>query len=75
MPISALKKRGHQQLIGELRNHLPEGTLYQDPDFVTDRPERFFVFRVGARRPPSATHEEVPYAVAVVIDSLKSRAT
>jgi GTP-binding protein Era len=71
VPISALKQRGTKQLIGELRKHLPEGTLYQDPDFVTDRPERFFVAELVREAAIRNTHEEVPYAVAVVIDSFE----
>ena len=71
VPISALKQRGTKQLIGELRKHLPEGTLYEDPDFVTDRPERFFVAELVREAAIRNTHEEVPYAVAVVIDSFE----
>jgi len=71
VPISALKKRGTKQLVSELRKHLPEGTLYQDPDFVTDRPERFFVAELVREAAIRNTHEEVPYAVAVVIESFE----
>lgn len=74
VPIAALKERGLSQLIGELRKHLPKGILYDDPDFVTDRPERFFVSELIREAAIRNTHEEVPYAVAVIIDSFEEGA-
>jgi GTP-binding protein Era len=75
VPISALKARGIKQLISELRKHVPEGTLYDDPDYVTDRPERFFVAELVREAAIRNTHEEVPYAVAVLIESFEDSAT
>jgi GTP-binding protein Era len=69
VPISAAKDRGLKQLVGELRKHLPLGVLYTDPDFVTDRPERFFVAELVREHVIRNTYEEVPYAVAVLIES------
>jgi GTP-binding protein Era len=69
VPISALKKRGLAPLINELRKHMPEGLLYDDPEFVTDRPERFFVAELVREAAIENTHQEVPYALAVMIDS------
>jgi GTPase len=71
VPISALKARGVKQLVSELRKHVPEGTLYDDPDYVTDRPERFFVAELVREAAIRNTHEEVPYAVAVLVDSFE----
>lgn len=71
VPISALKARGVKQLVGELRKHLPEGQLYEDPDFLTDRPERFFVSELVREAAIRNTHEEVPYAVAVLVESFE----
>jgi GTP-binding protein Era len=69
VPISATKKRGLQPLIGELRKHMPEGLLYDDPDFITDRPERFFVAELVREAAIENTHQEVPYTLAVLIDA------
>jgi len=69
VPISALKQRGLEPLIAELRKHLPEGALYEDNEFVTDRPERFFVAELVREAAIHLTRQEVPYAVAVVVDS------
>src|SRR6185312_15995343 len=58
--------------IAELRKHVPEGMLlYDDPEFVTDRPERFFVAELVREATIRNTHEEVPYAVAVLIESFE----
>lgn len=71
VPISALKERGVKQLISELRKHVPEGLLYDDPEFLTDRPERFFVAELVREAVIRHTHQEVPYAVAVLIDTFE----
>jgi GTP-binding protein Era len=71
VPISALKQKGTKQLIAELRKHLPEGVLYDDPDFVTDRPERFFVAELVREAAIRNTRNEVPYATAVLIESFE----
>ena len=71
VPISALKSRGVKQLVAELRKHVPEGVLYEDPDYLTDRPERFFVAELVREAAIRNTHEEVPYAIAVLIESFE----
>ena len=71
VPISALKTRGTKQLIGELRKHLPPGILYEDPEYLTDRPERFFVAELVREAAIRNTREEVPYALAVVVESFE----
>jgi len=69
VPISALKTKGLEPLVHELRKLMPPGILYDDPDYLTDRPERFFVSELVREAAIRNTHEEVPYAVAVVVDS------
>jgi GTP-binding protein Era len=71
VPMSALKSQGRKQLLNELRKHMPPGVLYTDPDFVTDKPERFFVAELVREHVIRNTREEVPYAVAVLIDSFE----
>ncbi len=69
VPISALRSKGLEALLGALRRLMPPGMLYDDPDFLTDRPERFFVSELVREAAIRNTHEEVPYAVAVLVDS------
>jgi GTP-binding protein Era len=71
VPVSALKDRGVKQLVAELRKHVPEGVLYDDPDYITDRPERFFVAELVREAAIRNTHEEVPYALAVLVESFE----
>ncbi|NOY89562.1 MAG: GTPase Era [Deltaproteobacteria bacterium] len=67
VPISATKGVNLMELVAELRKLLPEGVLY-DPDFLTDRPERFFVSELVREAVFERTRAEIPHGVAVVID-------
>jgi len=68
VPIAALKRRGLDGLVNEIRERLPEGRLYEDDDFVTDRPERFFAAEFVREAVIANTREEVPHSVAVLVD-------
>lgn len=67
VPISALRNKNLEGLISEVRNRLPEGKLYDD-DFLTDRPERFFVAELVREAAMLETRQEVPHGLAVTID-------
>jgi GTP-binding protein Era len=69
VPISALLNDGVHQLVEEIAGLLPEGPQYYPPDFVTDQPERFLVAELIREKVFFLTHQEVPYAVAVTIDT------
>ncbi len=73
VPISARKGTQVQTLLDVLREQLPEGLLYEDPDFVTDRPQRFFVAELIREAVIRATHKEVPYGAAVYVDSFDEK--
>lgn len=68
VPISARKGTQLSELLRELRGHLPEGAMY-DEDFLTDRPERFFVAELIREAAIKQTRAEVPYGVAVEIET------
>ena len=68
VPMSARSKKDAARLVSELRNHLPEGLSF-DPDVLTDRPERFFCAELLREALIAHTRQEVPYALAVRIDS------
>jgi GTP-binding protein Era len=70
VPISALKKDNLAPLARELRTFLPEGLLY-DPDFLTDKPERFFMAELVREAIIHHTRQEVPYSVAVQIEEMR----
>lgn len=69
VPISALDGDG----VGELQNVmvglLPEGPRYYPEDYVTDQPERFLVAELVREKIFHLLHQEVPYAVAVMVET------
>jgi GTP-binding protein Era len=67
VPISATRGTNLEPLIGEIRELMPEGLLY-DPDFLTDRPERFFVSELIREAAMLNTRQEVPYGIACELD-------
>ena len=69
VPISATRGTNLDALVREIRQHLPEGLLYEDGDFLTDRPERFFVAELVREAVIRHTRAEVPYGAAVVVES------
>jgi GTP-binding protein Era len=70
VPISATRGINLDALLGEIRKTLPEGLLY-DPDFLTDRPERFFVSELVREAAMLNTRQEVPYGIACDLDSYR----
>jgi GTP-binding protein Era len=68
VPISATRGTNLDALLGEIRERLPEGLLY-DADFLTDRPERFFVSELVREAAMLNTRQEVPYGIACELDS------
>lgn len=67
VPISALKGDNCDALIQEIRGHLGQGLQF-DPETFTDKPERFFAAELIREAAIQKTRDELPYAIAVVID-------
>ncbi|HWF39908.1 MAG TPA: GTPase Era [Candidatus Acidoferrales bacterium] len=68
-PISALTGEGTPQLINAWLARLPEAPPYFPADQVTDQPERFLAAEIIREKAILATREEVPYAIAVLLDN------
>ena len=68
-PISALTGEGAFDLVKGWLDRLPEAPPYFPPDQFTDQPERFLAAEILREKAILATREEVPHAVAVMIDS------
>lgn len=68
VPISATRGTNLDALVSEIRGTLPEGLMY-DPDFLTDRPERFFVAELIREAAMLNTRQEVPYGIACELES------
>jgi GTP-binding protein Era len=67
VPISARNRIGLEGLISEVGALLPPGLRYDD-ELLTDKPERFFAAELVREAVIQNTRQEVPYAVAVVVD-------
>lgn len=73
VPVSASSGDGVEQLVQLVHALLPEGPCYFPDDILTDLPERFIVAEIIREKIFRLTHDEVPYATAVVVDSFKER--
>lgn len=71
--ISALTGYNLDRLREQLIAVLPEGPKYYPDDMVVDQPERFVVAELVREKILQLTHEEVPHAVAVVVEEMKER--
>ncbi len=68
IPISALKGEGTGDILAEVLALLPEGPQYYPGDYITDQPERFIVAELIREKIFHLAHQEIPYAVAVIIE-------
>ena len=73
VPVSALSGDGVDHLVECASLYLPEGPLYFPDDILTDVPERFIVAEIIREKIFRLCHDEVPYSIAVEIESFKER--
>jgi GTP-binding protein Era len=73
-PLSALRGDNVSALLQRLLHYLPEGPRYFPEDMPTDRDERFLLAELIREQVFLQTHEEVPYAVAVDVESMQEHA-
>jgi GTP-binding protein Era len=69
IPVSALTGEGLDILKNEIIQRLPEGPPLYPGDHVTDQPERFLAAEILRERILRLTRQEVPHAVAVLIEN------
>lgn len=74
VPVSAQRGTNVDRLVAELWELLPEGPPLYDADHLTDRTERFLAAELIREQLFTSLEQEVPYAVAVVIDEWNERA-
>ncbi|MGH9714830.1 MAG: GTPase Era [Candidatus Acidiferrales bacterium] len=70
-PISALTGLGCFDLVNGWLKCLPEHPAYFPADQYTDQPERFLVAEIIREKAILQTREEVPHAIAVMIDNFE----
>jgi len=71
IPISAVTGEGLDGLRRAIFSRLPEGPAYFPADYLTDQPERFLAAELIRERVMRETRQEVPHAVAVLVDEWK----
>jgi GTPase len=72
-PISAMTAEGCPALVDGWLARLPESPPYFPPDQFTDQPERFLAAELIREKAILATREEVPHAIAVLVDSFEEK--
>jgi GTP-binding protein Era len=71
VPVSALTGENMDRLEQVLLSHLPEGSPLYPDDYLTDRPERFFVAELVREQVLRHTRDELPFSTAVVVDKFE----
>ncbi len=67
-PLSAFKKRDIEALRKLILKHLPEQEMIFDPDFITDRSEKFIVAEFIREKLMRHLEDELPYDLTVEIE-------
>lgn len=75
VPISARKSSGVERVLDEVAKLLPEGAWKYQEDDITDKPMRYFAAEYVREQILRAAKEEVPHAVAVVVERFEEGAT
>jgi len=71
VPVSAKNGEQVDRLIDVMEDALPAGEPFFPPESLTDLPVRFIVAEMIREKAFRLTGQEIPYAVAVTIDSFK----
>jgi GTPase len=71
IPISALTGDGVERALEKFIEYLPAGPPHFPSDQYTDQPERFLAGEIVREKAMAATTQEVPHAVAVLVDSFE----
>ena len=67
-PLSAFKKNDTKALRELILKHLPEQEMIFDPDFITDRSEKFIVAEFIREKLMRHLEDELPYDITVEIE-------
>jgi GTP-binding protein Era len=74
IPISALTGESVERALEKFIEYLPAGLPQFPADQYTDQPERFLAGEIVREKAMAATSQEVPHAVAVLVDSFEEAA-
>ena len=73
--ISALKKKGIDELLTAILNLLPEGPAFYEGDDISDLPTKFFVSELIREKIFLLYGEEIPYHATVLVQEFKEKTT
>jgi GTP-binding protein Era len=73
--VSALKKKGLQELIRSILKYLPEGEPFYEDDNLSDLPTRFFVGELIREKIFYLYQDEIPYHSTVLVQEFKEKQT
>ncbi|MDO9374906.1 MAG: GTPase Era [Bacteroidota bacterium] len=73
--ISALKKRGVEELLQVIIGLLPEGVPFYEGDDISDLPTKFFVSELIREKIFLLYGEEIPYHATVLVHEFKEKTT
>ncbi|RPH35758.1 MAG: GTPase Era [Planctomycetota bacterium] len=73
VPISAAGGANVDRLEALTVERLPESPPFYPPEELTDRPERFFIAEILRERVFHLLRQELPYAAAVQVESVRQR--
>jgi GTP-binding protein Era len=73
MLISAVRGENRDELLELIVSYLPEGPCYYPEEQVTDQQERFIAAELVREAVLRYTHQEIPHAVAVMVEEFKER--
>jgi len=71
IPISALTGDGVERTLETFVKYLPAGSPQFPSDQYTDQPERFLAGEIVREKAMASTTQEVPHAVAVLVDAFE----
>jgi len=74
VPISALRRKGLEELVDYVVKALPAGPRYFAEDQITDQPLRFMAAELIREQVLMLTQEEVPHAVSVIVEQFEEGA-
>ena len=71
IPVCAIRGEGLDAVVEALVEALPSGPRYYDPGQLTSESERDIAAEMVREKVMLATHQELPYAAAVVVDEFE----
>lgn len=72
-PISATQGNNVEDMMAKIKSFLPQGPQYYPEDQLTDHPEYFVVSELIREQVLHLTRDEIPHAVAVILESMNQR--